>query len=203
MGRDITTQDIASAQPVETPALRVASVRARTGGYVIDMVILAAVALIMFVIGFGVLLATSGGAKNDPPDSAYYAALAVVGLGTPLVWSVMNLLLLTTRSQTAGEYVAGLRVGRDDGTRLTLGSAAVWWFAVNPVLFSWPMALATLLPLSFTAALALNRASIGLVLVVAALCIIAPIIALVSALVDRQNRTVYDRIAGTTVVPAG
>jgi uncharacterized RDD family membrane protein YckC len=201
MGRDIATQDIATVQPIETPAADVASVRARTGGYVVDMIILAAVALIMFVIGFGILLASSDWAKNDPPNSAYYGALAIVGLGTPLVWSLMNLLLLATRSQTAGQYVAGIRLAREDGERLRLRSAAAWWFALNPALFSWPMACVTLLPLAATAALALNKASTALVFTIAALCIVAPAIALVSALLDRENRTLYDRLAGTIVVP--
>ena len=202
MGRDIATQDIATVQPIETPAADVASIRARTGGYVVDMIVLAAVALIMFVIGFGILLASSDWAKNDPPDSAYYGALAIVGIGTPLVWSLMNLLLLMTRLQTVGQYVAALRVVREDGERLRLRSAAAWWFALNPALFSWPMACVTLLPLAATVALALNRATTALVFTLAALCIVAPLIALVSALLDRENRTLYDRLAGTVVVPA-
>jgi uncharacterized RDD family membrane protein YckC len=166
------------------------------------MIILAAIALIMFVIGFGILLASSDWAKNDPPDSAYNGALAIVGKVTPLVWSLMNLVLLTTRSQTAGQYVAGIRLAREDGERLRLRGAAAWWFALNPSLFSWPMACVTLLPLAATAALALNRANTALVFVIAMLCIVAPIIALVSALLDRENRTLYDRLAGTIVAPA-
>ena len=203
MRRDIATQDIATVQPIETPAAAVASVRARVGGYVVDMLILAAVAMIMFVLGFGLVLVTSGWAKHDPPNSAYYGALAIVGIGTPLVWSVMSLLVLVTRSQTVGHYVAGVRLAREDGARLGIRRAAIWWFALNPALFSWPMACVTVLPVAATAALALNKGSEALVIVLAVLCLVAPVIALVSALIDRENRTLYDRLAGTVVVPAG
>ena len=38
--------------------------------------------------------------------------------------------------------------------------------------------------------------------VVLTLCLVAPLLAIVSALLDRQNRTLHDRIVGVVVVPA-
>lgn len=201
MGRAIATNEIALAATVEPPA-SAASVRQRTGGYIVDMVIFAAVAMVMIVVaGFVLLLATNWAQKNAS-DPVAYGFLAIIGLGTPLVWSVMNLMLLWTRGQTGGQYVAGLRVAREDAQPLGRASAAAWWFLLNPLLFSWPMALIGGLPLAGAISLLLTNVTVVAFGVIVTLCVVAPLIALVSALVDGQNRALQDRIAGTIVVPA-
>jgi hypothetical protein len=76
-----------------------------------------------------------------------------------------------------------------------------WWFCLNPLLFSWPMATVTGLPLAAIVALVLSRATLGVFLLVVILCIASPIIAFVSALLDEQNRALHDRVVGAVVVP--
>jgi uncharacterized RDD family membrane protein YckC len=174
-------------------------VRQRIGGYVVDMVIFAAVTMIVTVIaGLQLLLVTRGATEDS--DKAVYAFLAIIGLGTPLAWSVLSLAVLTTRGQTGGQYVTGVRLAREDGWPLSSATLA-WWFCFNPLLFSWPAAIVTILPLTFVISLVLNRVSIVVFGVVMTLCVVAPLIALISALSDRLHRTLHDRIVGTIVVP--
>ena len=172
MGRIIASNDLALARSASTPPA-VASLRARAGGYVVDMVIFAAIAMVMLVIAGVVILASSDWAQTDPPDSATYGALAVIGLGTPVVWTAMNLVLLITRRQTGGQYVAGVRLAREDGAPLSLANILVWWFALNPLLFSWPGTV-VLLPLAATIALILSRATVAVFVILAVLFIVSP-----------------------------
>jgi uncharacterized RDD family membrane protein YckC len=200
-GPAIATNEITLAGAIEPPAA-VASVRQRTGGYIIDMVIFAALAMVMIVVAGLVLLLATDWAQKDASDAVAYGFLAIIGLGTPLAWSLMNLLLLFTRRQTGGQYVAGLRVAREDAQPLRPATAVAWWFLLNPLLFSWPMALIAGLPLAGAISLLLNNVTVVAFGVVVTLCVVAPLIALISALADGQNRALQDRIAGTVVVPA-
>jgi uncharacterized RDD family membrane protein YckC len=178
----------------------VASVRQRAAGYAVDMVIFAAVTMVVTVIAGLQLLLFTHGATQDSTKSVY-AFLAIVGLGIPVSWTILNLALLTRRRQTGGQYVAGVRLAREDGQPLSTRDAVAWWFCLNPVLFSWPTAVTTTLPLVFVISLLLSRVAIVVFGVVLTLCIAAPLVALVSALQDGRNRTLHDRIVGTIVVP--
>jgi uncharacterized RDD family membrane protein YckC len=178
----------------------VASLRLRVGGYVVDMVIFAAVAMIVVVIAGTQLLLVTHGAEHDS-DSAMYAFLAIIGIGTPLAWTALNLLVLLTRRQTGGQYVAGVRVAGADGAPPPRRTLLAWWFCLNPVLFSWPMAIVTGLPLSFAVSLLLQRATLAAFGVFVVLCALAPVVALVAAGTDSRRRGLHDRIAGTIVVP--
>ncbi len=174
--------------------------RQRAGGYAVDLVIFAAVVMVVAVIAGLQLLLVTRGATHDSTKSVY-AFLAIIGMGVPLFWSALNLALLTLRGQTGGQYVAGVRLVREDGRRLSARDAFAWWFCLNPVLFSWPEAVTTAMPLAFVASLVLSRTGIVAFGVVLTLCVIAPLIALVAALLDGQNRTLHDRIVGVLVVP--
>lgn len=179
----------------------VASVRQRIGGYVVDMVIFAAVSMVVTVIAGLQLLLVTRGATQDSSKSVY-AFLAIVGMGIPLSWSALNLVLLAARRQTGGQYVAGVRLSREDGGRFSARDAAAWWFCLNPVLFSWPSAVTTALPLAFVSSLLLSRLGIVAFGVVLTLCLVAPVLAIISSLLDRQNRALHDRIVGVVIVPA-
>src|SRR5262249_49788747 len=133
---------------------------ARIGGYLVDTVIFAAIAMIVVVCAGFFLLATTDWAKKDPSDPQFYAFLAIIGLGTPLVWTALNLTLLSTRRQTGGQYVAGLRLIGEDGAKPSTAAVVAWWFCFNPLLFSWPMALVGGLPLAAVIALVLSRVTI-------------------------------------------
>lgn len=174
--------------------------RARIGGYVVDMVIFAAVAMVMIVIAGFVLLLATDFAEQDPEDSDTYTFLSIIGLGIPLVWTLINVTLLATRGQTGGQYVAGVRVAREDGERPSAGNALAWWLALNPLLFSWPMAIVVGFPLAAVVALVSESVTLAFTAALVIVCIMAPIVALTAALVDARNRTLHDRIANTDVV---
>lgn len=197
-----TISDSAAIRPAaEASADHVATFRSRVGGYVVDMVIFAAVAMLVLVLAGFILLAQTDWGEQDASDANFYTFIAIIGLGTPVVWSVLNLALLATRAQTGGQYVAGLRLAREDGGRPGAAKAAAWWFAFNPLLYSWPMALVAGAPLAALVALVVNVVSLFFLALVVLLCVAAPIAAFVSALVDAQNRALHDRVVGTVVVP--
>lgn len=178
-----------------------AHLRTRVGGYVVDMVIFAAITMLTTVLAGFILLAGIDWGTQDPTDSQLYTFLAIIGLGTPVIWTGLNLVLLSSRGQTGGEYVGGLRLVREDGGAIRGREALAWWFCFNPLLFSWPMALIAGLPL--TAVISLLSSSLTIVVfgVVVTLCIACPIIAFVSAAFDRNNRALHDRVAGVIAVP--
>ncbi|MDP9238595.1 MAG: RDD family protein [Chloroflexota bacterium] len=187
----------------DTASHAVASLRARIAGYAVDMVIFAAISLVMLVIAGFVLLVSTNWAQDDASDPQFYTFLSIIGVGIPSIWTAMNLLLLRARAQTGGQYVAGIRVVREDGERLSGRDAVLWWLCFNPLLFSWPMALVACLPLSAVIALALSRVTIVAFGVVVTICFAAPLIALAAAALDAENRALHDRIIGTRLVPAG
>lgn len=176
--------------------------RARAGGYVVDMVIFSAIAMVVVVIAGFVLLASTEWAQTDASDAQFYTALAIIGIGTPAVWSVLNIALLATRSQTGGQYVAGIRMLDDGGAHLSPGKAAAWWLCFNPLLFSWPMALVAGLPIAAVGAIVLGAWTVALFAVVVILCVAMPIITLVAATLDENNRTLHDRVVTVIAVPS-
>jgi hypothetical protein len=166
------------------------------------MVIFAAIAVLMLVLAGFILLARTDWGQQDATDPEFYTFLATFGAGTPLVWSALNLFVLATRSQTGGQYVAGLRLRDVEGGAPSPRQAVAWWFCLNPLLFSWPMALTVGLPLAAVIALVLSRATVVLWGVLITACIVAPLIALVSALVDDRHRAMHDRLSGVIVAPS-
>lgn len=189
------------ATDTQTP-VQSAHIRARVGGYVVDMVILAAVIMIVTVISGFVLLARIDWGTEDATDPQLYTFLGMIGVGVPLVWSALTLGVLALRSQTAGQYVAGLKLASDDGGRPSERSLLAWYFCFNPLLFSWLMAGAVCLPLTAVVALALSRASIVAFGVLLTVCLLSPLIALISAVLHPESRALHDRVAGVVVVPA-
>jgi hypothetical protein len=166
------------------------------------MVIFGAIAMIDIVIaGFALLLMTDQ-AQDDASDPQFYIFLSIIGFGIPLVWTLLNVTLLATRGQTGGQYVAGVRIVSSDGATLSPAKALAWWFCLNPLLFSWPMALAGGLPMAAVASIALGAWSVFLLLLIVTLCLAVPVAAFVSALLDGQNRALHDRVVGTVAVPA-
>lgn len=178
----------------------IASFRLRAGGYIVDMVILSAIAMVMLVAGGIVLLILTDGATDDSrQDAGIYALLSLFSLGTPVLWTALNLPLLVWRGQTGGQYVAGVRLVRADGGPLRPIDVAVWWFALNPLLFSWVMAAPAVAALGIVGALTLSLVTITVLMTPAMLCAVMPVVSLVAAAFDRRNRTLQDRIAGTVV----
>lgn len=178
-----------------------AGLRVRTAGYAVDMVLFAAVAMFMAVLSGFVLLMITDWAKRDPSDRQFYLFLSLFGLGTPAAWSALNLVLLALRSQTGGQYVAGIRLRREGGGAVRGRAALAWWFYLNPLLFSWPMAIVASLPLAVVTAIVSSKAAVGAFVVALVLCVAAPVLALVSALLDPRHRALHDRVADVIAVP--
>jgi hypothetical protein len=108
--------------------------------------------------------------------------------------------VLAARRQTGGQYVAGVKLARNDDDSPDLKSVFAWWFGFNPLLFSWPMAIVAGLPLAALVALISSTFALFLTALVVLLCVAAPIAAFVSALIDQRNRALHDRVANVVVV---
>lgn len=208
-GRSSTAEDRIIATNIAPPRATengriapAATLRARIGGYAVDMVILSAIAMVIAVLGGFALLLSTDFAEQDATNGDMYVFAAAIGIGGAFVWTALNLALLATRRQTGGQYVAGLRLARIDGAPLSARDVLVWWFCLNPLLFSWP--IAGLVGFALLIVTALTSAQIMLILsmLLIALCVVAPVAAVVSALFDRDNRGLHDRVVGTIVVPA-
>ncbi len=178
----------------------IARLSARIAAYLLDSAVLLAFILVWFVIAGAVLLFASDFGKNDPPDSAYYAFIAVFLGGLLLSWSAFNLALMRWRGQSAGMYIVGIRTVCEERTSLTTARALLRWFGLHPLLFHpfvlplW--ALFSLLATSLTLSQAVLIVTLALVL----LCVVSPAASLLAVLVDTERRTLPDRLARTVVV---
>jgi len=185
----------------DAPGRQTASLRTRAGGYIVDMVIFAAIAMVITVFAGFILLYSTDWAEQDATDAQFYTFLAIIGLGVPIAWSALNLSLLLTRNQTGGQYVAGVRLRAAEDGRVLPREALAWWFCFNPLLFSWPMAVATGFPLAAVIALVLDRVTLIFFFVLVTVFIASPVIAFISAMLDADDRALHDRIAGVVAVP--
>lgn len=175
-----------------------ASLRARLAGYVVDLVIQAAFLMVFFVIAGFQLLASSDFGEQDPPEAAYWAFVSIL-MGTILFWSVFTLGIVLWRGQTAGQYVAGLRIRALDGRKPTFGQLLRWWFGLNPLFFNPLMMIPWLLLAAVAITRALSVAALATTGGLALLCLVAPLVALATALIG-ERRPLHDRLSGTTVV---
>jgi hypothetical protein len=175
--------------------------RARIGGYVVDMVIFAAVAMLTFVLAGAIILVATQNVTDDATNSDIYTFVAIIALGTPVIWTLLNVSLLVLRGQTGGQYVAGVRLEGEDGQRARLKSVLAWWFCLNPLLYSWPMALVAGAPLTALLFLVLNVFALFVLALVVLVCVAAPIVAFASAMANGENRALHDRVAGIVVSP--
>jgi hypothetical protein len=166
------------------------------------MVILAAVVMVVTVFAGFVLLARLDWGTEDATDPQLYTFLGMIGVGVPLVWSALTLGVLFTRRQTAGQYVAGLKLTSEDGGTPSTRDLLTWWFCFNPLLFSWLMAAATCFPLAAVWAIVASRTTFVLFGVLLTVCIASPLIALISAALHAEHRALHDRVAHVVVVAA-
>jgi hypothetical protein len=164
------------------------------------MVIFGAVTILILVIATVPVMVSSDFAEKDPSDAAITAATAIMSGGLVVVWSALCLGLLVTRGQTGGQYVAGIRLVRDDGAPLTWRNALAWWFSLNPLLFSWPMLVPLTIAAALSVSLVLEGWAFGLALGIGGLCAVMPLVALITGVIDRRNRTLHDRVAGVHAV---
>jgi len=166
------------------------------------MVILSAITMIVLAVGGFLLLVFIDFGEQDPSNADIYVFTSIIGVGCPAIWTALNLILLAVRRQTGGQYVAGIRLARSDGGELSRRDLAGWWLCLNPLFFSWPIAGVVGYAVLVPAALVASRTMLTLGIFGIAVCLAAPIAAIVSALFDRDNRGLHDRVLGTIVVSA-
>ena len=189
----------AATQAVPVPT-RAAPLSIRISAYLIDSVVLLGFILAFLALAGLVLWLSSNLGAEDPPDSAYYAFIGIFVGGTVMAWSVFNLALAFWRSQSAGQYMTGLRVASEDGQTLSPARMLIRWFALHPLLFHPLLIPVWALFAAVAVSLTLNQFVLALTLGLVALCVVAPVAALGAALLDRDRRTLYDRVASTVVV---
>ncbi len=95
----------------------------------------------------------------------------------------------------------GVRVEDEDGRPARFRTVLAWWFCLNPLLYSWPMALVAGAPIAALLFLVLNVFALFVLALVVLVCVAAPIVAFASAVANGENRALHDRVAGIVVSP--
>lgn len=180
-------------------SLRCAGLEARLMAFIFDTIILLAFASVFAAVALFQLLARSDFGDVDPPDSAYYLALAIIMAVIPF-WLAFNLWLQASRGQTVGKYIVGIRIARSNGGRLGLVGALLRTLTLNPLLFHPVLAAAWVLLAVFGTMRISNWGVLIVTTTLALLSLIAPFVALAAVASDGQRRALHDRIAGTLVV---
>lgn len=184
------------------PSVRRARLEARLVAFVVDSVVLLSFILVLLAAAGLQLLIASDFGEGDAPDSSYYAVLAVVLAVIPL-WLAFNVVLCRWRGQTVGKYVADVRVVRQDGRPLDMGTSLVRFLLLHPLLFHPFLALLWVLTGAILTSLTVSAAVLAVTLALAFLSVAGPLLAIGSILLDGRRRALHDRVAGTAVVPAG
>lgn len=184
------------------PSMRRARLEARLVAFVVDSVVLLSFILVLLAVAGLQLLIASDFGEGEAPDSSFYAVLGVVMAVIPL-WLAFNVALCRWRGQTVGKYVADIRVVREDGRPLDARTSLVRFLLLHPLLFHPFLALLWVLTGAILTSLTVSAAVLVVTFALALLSVAAPLLAVGSILLDGQRRALHDRVAGTTVVPAG
>ena len=201
----VTTSQGAIAQSGMEPSSAVsdqplARLDARISAYLVDSIVLVAFVLVFLIVAGSILLFTSDGGSGNPPDSAYYASVAVFLGGSLLAWTAFNLALMRWRGQTTGMYVLGIKTVGVGAPAVTTGQALIRWFGLHPLLFH-PLLLPIWGILSLlVVSLTVSQVALFITLALALLCLASPVGSLAAVLLDPERRAPHDRLAQTIVV---
>lgn len=191
-----------SAAAVPTVGLKTARLEARVVAFLVDSVILLSFILVFMAIAGLQLLLKSEFGEVDPPDSSFWAVLAITVAVVPF-WAAFNVGLYLWRSQSVGQYVAGIKVVRINGSTPDLGSAVVRLLVLNPLLFHPFLAVLWALVAAIATSVTVSEVVLVATVTMVVLSLISPFLALAAAALDKERRALHDRVAGTLVVPAG
>jgi uncharacterized RDD family membrane protein YckC len=186
---------------VPTVGLKRARLEARLVAFFVDSVILLSFILVFMAIAGLQLLLTSKFGDVDPPDSAFWAVLAITLAVVPF-WAALNVWLYLWRGQSVGQYVAGIKVVRTDGTAPNLGGTVVRLLVLNPLLFHPFLAVLWALVAAIATSVTVSEVVLAATLTMVLLSLASPFVALVAAVLDKEHRALHDRVTGTAVVPA-
>ena len=176
-----------------------AGIQSRIVAFIFDTVILLAFLAVFGIVAMFQLLARSNFGDSEAPDSAYYAALAIIAAVVPF-WLLFNVWLLSWRGQTVGKYIVGIRIERPDGRSIGPVRAFLRILLLDPVLFHPLLAIPWALLVIYGTMLTSNMLVLVATMTMLLLSIFAAPVALASILSDGRRRGLHDRIAGTHVV---
>ncbi len=179
-----------------------ASLGVRCLAYLLDSVVLFAFAMLFATAALlNVLLRTDGGTGHLSDSTEW--TMELIFLGTVPAWFLLNVLLSARRGCTVGQYVVGLRLANEDGSKPTLRRLVGYWLALHPLffhpIFAGAWALLAFLSVSLSGSTIIVVVALG----VALLCVLGPLASFIFALGDPQHRALHDRIAGVKVVRLG
>lgn len=190
-----------SAAVVPTVGLKRARLEARLVAFLVDSVILLSFILVFMAIAGLQLLVTSKFGDVDPPDSSFWAVLAITVAVVPF-WAILNVGLYLWRGQSVGQYVAGIKVVRIDGTAPNLGGTVVRLLVLNPLLFHPFLAVLWALVAAIATSVTVSEVVLAATVTMVLLSLASPFVALAAATFDKERRALHDRVTGTVVVPA-
>ncbi len=178
---------------------KLASLTARAIAFAVDSVLLFTfLALAAFAAGLQLLIRSDFG-DVEPPDSAF-ATLLGISVAVVPVWGALNAVLYRWRGQSAGQYVAGIRVVRADGSPAGWGTIIARLLALHPLLFHPFLAPGWLLVAFLATAQTVSLVVLVVTGALVLLSLVSPLVAVVMVLTDSQRRALHDRVAGTMVI---
>lgn len=176
-----------------------ASLGSRAFAYLLDSAVLFAFTMLFALASFLNIFLRSDSGRQDPSDAAIWHSVLILVLTVP-AWLYVNLMLSRRRGQTIGQYVAGLRMVRDNGQPAGGLRLLCYWLLLHPVLFHPLLAVFWLLLAYTSLSLSESRLVVLLAVSIAILCLLSPFANFFFALSDPQRRTLHDRLAGMKLV---
>jgi uncharacterized RDD family membrane protein YckC len=180
----------------DVPEGGVAGLGARAVAFVMDSIVLFAFTMLFLTLAGLVIFISSDFGEENPSDSAF-TGLVLVLLATIPSWLLLNFLLVLKRGQTLGHYVMGLRVLTEESTPPNARRVLASWLMLHPLLFH-PIFSGLWVLVGFY--LIDGGLLLLCCLALALLSLLAPVAALLFALIDPEHRALHDRLAGTKVV---
>jgi uncharacterized RDD family membrane protein YckC len=175
-----------------------ASLSARILAYCLDSIVLFAFTAVFFAIAGSIIMVSSDFGEGTASDEAF-TGLIVVLMATMPCWLLLNVFLLRRRGQTVGQYVIGLRVVAEDGSKPETQRLISYWLALHPLVFH-PLLGGLWLLFAFQSLSLQSDLLLIVSLALALLSAVAPVAALIFAVIDPEHRALHDRLAGTRVV---
>jgi uncharacterized RDD family membrane protein YckC len=175
-----------------------ATAGARILAYLIDSVILFCFSMIFLVAAFLVLFIDSEDAREDITNGEGWAVIFILLANLP-AWILCSVLLCWKRSQTVGQYLMGLSIAKEDGSRPGLGELATYWLALHPLVFHPLMSMVWLFLAWLLLAKTTSEVMVIIAFSMALLCFVAPLAGLLLMLSDAQRRALHDRLSGLRV----
>jgi uncharacterized RDD family membrane protein YckC len=196
MAERLAASAIRGRTSATTPDAGRATLGPRVLAYLLDSLVLFVFWVLFGALAALVILSSSDFGEQNPSDRAF-SIVPIVLLSMMPSWLLLNVLLIHRRGQTVGQYVVGLRVEMEDGSRPSLRQLAVYWLLLHPLLFH---PLPALFWLVIVLASLGNNGIVVVSLALALLSTLAPVASLLFALADPQHRALHDRLAGLRVV---